>query len=112
MHSLAWHPRVDGRAYEAGGGGSAWSEDVGEVTVALDGVGGELGRAALELLAPGGRLILYGLASGELTPLSDRLEALPLAFAPGTVRASSYEGDTAMLGAGARLVDVHLAPID
>jgi NADPH2:quinone reductase len=49
---------------------AGWSEDVGEVTVALDGVGGELGRAALELLAPGGRLILYGRASGELTPLS------------------------------------------
>jgi NADPH:quinone reductase len=49
---------------------AGWSEDVGEVTVALDGVGGELGRAALELLAPGGRLVLYGLASGELTPLS------------------------------------------
>ena len=49
---------------------AGWTEDVGDVTVALDGVGGELGRAALELLAPGGRLILYGLASGELTPLS------------------------------------------
>jgi photosystem II stability/assembly factor-like uncharacterized protein len=30
VHSLAWHPRVPGRAYEAGGGGSAWSEDAGE----------------------------------------------------------------------------------
>ena len=30
VHSLAWHPRVDGRAYEAGGGGAAWSEDGGE----------------------------------------------------------------------------------
>jgi NADPH:quinone reductase len=41
------------------------------VTVALDGVGGELGRAALELLGPGGRLILFGFASGAPT----RLEA-------------------------------------
>jgi BNR/Asp-box repeat len=30
VHSLAWHPRVGGRAYEAGGGGAAWSEDGGE----------------------------------------------------------------------------------
>jgi photosystem II stability/assembly factor-like uncharacterized protein len=30
VHSLAWHPRADGRAYEAGGGGSAWSEDAGD----------------------------------------------------------------------------------
>ena len=30
VHSLAWHPRVEGRAYEAGGGGSAWSDDWGE----------------------------------------------------------------------------------
>jgi photosystem II stability/assembly factor-like uncharacterized protein len=30
VHSLAWHPRVPGRAYEAGGGGAAWSEDGGE----------------------------------------------------------------------------------
>ena len=30
VHSLAWHPRVAGRAYEAGGGGAAWSDDEGE----------------------------------------------------------------------------------
>ena len=30
VHSLAWHPRVPGRAYEAGGGGAAFSIDAGE----------------------------------------------------------------------------------
>jgi hypothetical protein len=30
VHSLAWHPRVPGRAYEAGGGGAAFSQDGGE----------------------------------------------------------------------------------
>jgi photosystem II stability/assembly factor-like uncharacterized protein len=30
VHSLTWHPTVAGRAYEAGGGGSAWSGDAGE----------------------------------------------------------------------------------
>ncbi len=53
-----------------------WSEAVREgldgrdVTVALDGVGGALGRGALELLAVGGRLILFGFASGAPTELS------------------------------------------
>jgi photosystem II stability/assembly factor-like uncharacterized protein len=30
VHSLAWHPRNERRAYEAGGGGAAWSDDAGE----------------------------------------------------------------------------------
>jgi photosystem II stability/assembly factor-like uncharacterized protein len=30
VHSLAWHPQAEGRAYEAGGGGAAWSDDAGE----------------------------------------------------------------------------------
>ena len=30
VHSLAWHPRERGRAYEAGGGGTAFSVDEGE----------------------------------------------------------------------------------
>jgi NADPH:quinone reductase len=47
-----------------------WADEAGEVTLALDGVGGEIGRAALERLAPGGRLILFGFASGEPTPLA------------------------------------------
>ena len=53
-----------------------WPEAVREalgdtaITVAFDGVGGEVGRSALELLAPGGRLILFGFSSGELTRLS------------------------------------------
>jgi photosystem II stability/assembly factor-like uncharacterized protein len=29
VHTIAWHPRVEGRAYEAGGGGAAWSRDGG-----------------------------------------------------------------------------------
>ena len=51
----------------------AWPERVAEalgerrVSVVLDGVGGELGRAALELLGPGGRILLFGLSSGEPT---------------------------------------------
>lgn len=42
------------------------------VTVAFDGVGGDLGRAALGLLAPGGRFVMFGSASasGEPTRLT------------------------------------------
>src|SRR5919204_526354 len=29
VHSLAWHPSAAERAYEAGGGGAAWSFDAG-----------------------------------------------------------------------------------
>jgi hypothetical protein len=36
VHSLAWHPRVAGRAYEGAGGGSAWSENAGETWQAAD----------------------------------------------------------------------------
>jgi hypothetical protein len=30
VHSMAWHPRIPDRAYEAGGGGAAFSTDAGE----------------------------------------------------------------------------------
>jgi photosystem II stability/assembly factor-like uncharacterized protein len=36
VHSLAWHPTVRGRAYEAGGGGAAWSSDDGKTWRAAD----------------------------------------------------------------------------
>jgi hypothetical protein len=29
VHSVVWHPRAEDRAYEAGGGGAAWSRDGG-----------------------------------------------------------------------------------
>ena len=39
-------------------------------TLLLDGVGGEPGRAALELLAPGGRILIFGWSAGEPTELT------------------------------------------
>jgi NADPH2:quinone reductase len=49
-----------------------WSEGLRDrrVTVVLDGVGGELGRAALETLSPGGRIVLFGFASGKPTEIT------------------------------------------
>ncbi|GAA3512592.1 zinc-binding dehydrogenase [Actinocatenispora rupis] len=51
----------------------AWPDAVREalgdraVSVVLDGVGGTVGRAALDLLGPGGRLLLFGWSSGAPT---------------------------------------------
>jgi hypothetical protein len=36
VHSLAWHPHTPGRAYEAGGGGTAFSTDAGETWQGAD----------------------------------------------------------------------------
>jgi NADPH2:quinone reductase len=37
-------------------------------TVLLDGVGGEVGRTALDLLVPGARVVRFGMASGAAVP--------------------------------------------
>ena len=42
-----------------------WADRIGALDVVLDGVGGPVARAAFERLAPGGRMVSYGLASGE-----------------------------------------------
>lgn len=53
-----------------------WPDAVGAAlgdrapTVLLDGVGGEAGRTALELLAPGGRVVMFGWSSGEILALT------------------------------------------
>jgi NADPH:quinone reductase len=39
-------------------------------TVLLDGVGGEVGRAGLELLEVGGRIVMFGWTSGAVTPFT------------------------------------------
>ncbi|MET0526647.1 MAG: zinc-binding dehydrogenase [Nocardioides sp.] len=48
-----------------------WADRVRErtdgVTVVYDGVGGEVGRAALELLRPGGRQVMFGYSAGTPT---------------------------------------------
>ena len=58
--------------YAAHGWGDAVREALAgrEVTVALDGVGGTIGRRALELIGAGGRLILFGFSSGSPTEVS------------------------------------------
>ncbi|WP_422737496.1 zinc-binding dehydrogenase [Micromonospora sp. WMMD729] len=48
---------------------------VGGVDVVFDGVGGAVAEAAFELLTPGGRMISYGLASGEWSPVTPETAA-------------------------------------
>jgi NADPH2:quinone reductase len=47
-----------------------WHAAADGVTLVLDGVGGDAGRAAFELLEPGGRIILFGWSSGAPTRLT------------------------------------------
>jgi NADPH:quinone reductase len=39
-------------------------------TLVLDGVGGDLGRGAFDLLGPGGRIVMFGWSSGTVTPFT------------------------------------------
>jgi NADPH2:quinone reductase len=54
--------------------GEGWAEQVRAVgrslSLVLDGVGGVPGRQSLELLSPGGRIVLYGASAGEFTQVS------------------------------------------
>ncbi|MFJ2029271.1 zinc-binding dehydrogenase [Streptosporangium sp. NPDC087985] len=50
-------------------------EAVGGVDVVFDGVGGAISRSAFELVEPGGRMLSFGLASGEWTPVSNEVAA-------------------------------------
>jgi NADPH2:quinone reductase len=62
--------------------------------VVFDGVGGDIGRAALDLVRPGGRFVAFGMASGAFTIVDEaeaaargiRLVRLP-ALAPDESRA-------------------------
>jgi NADPH2:quinone reductase len=56
-------------------GAPGWTErvrdSVGAIDVVFDGVGGEIARAAFELLTPGGRMLSFGLASGEWAGIAE-----------------------------------------
>jgi NADPH:quinone reductase len=40
------------------------------ISLGLDGVGGPIGRNVLDLIGPGGRLVMFGYSSGEMLPMS------------------------------------------
>jgi NADPH2:quinone reductase len=51
--------------------GPAWADALEPVDVVLDGVGGDLARAAVGTIASGGRILSFGAASGDRTVISD-----------------------------------------
>ncbi len=66
-----------------------WSEQVRRaapdgVTVVLDALGGQTGQQAFELLAPGGRFVVFGFSSGTITQLD------PVVVAERGVTVSTY----------------------
>src|SRR5918997_1173906 len=58
---------------------SGWAErvreSVGAVSVVFDGVGGDVGESAFGLLDRGGRMVRFGMASGEWATISDEAAA-------------------------------------
>jgi NADPH2:quinone reductase len=56
-------------------GVAGWADriraDLGGTDVAFDGVGGQIGRGAFDLVRPGGRYLAFGLASGTFAKVSD-----------------------------------------
>jgi NADPH2:quinone reductase len=54
-------------------GSEEWAAQVGDavgpVSLVYDGVGGDIGRQGLELLGPGGRLVMFGFSAGTPTAL-------------------------------------------
>jgi NADPH:quinone reductase len=76
---------------------AGWTDEArrlsGGVDVGFDGVGGDIGRAGLDLVRPGGRFVAFGMASGAFTVVDEadaaargiRLVRLP-ALAPDESR--------------------------
>ncbi len=89
---------------------TGWAErlrdQVGEVDVVLDGVGGDIGLACLGLLADTGRFLPYGMASGSFTAVPEsavigrRVEVLrPTVRSPEELRALTRRAlDEALAG--------------
>jgi NADPH2:quinone reductase len=46
-------------------------QELGKLDVVFDGVGGAVGRAAFDLLRPGGRFVPFGMSSGSFAPVDD-----------------------------------------
>jgi NADPH:quinone reductase len=88
-----------------------WAEQVRAVTgpldVAFDGVGGDIGNAALDQLGRGGRFLAYGAASGTFTGASGierrEIESRGVEFIPGNTVVRSAEDNRALVEEGLAL---------
>jgi NADPH2:quinone reductase len=92
--------------YRAPGWTTAVREAVGGVDVVLDGVGGDVGRAAFGLLADGGRLLSYGAAGGRWAEVTEEEAArrgvalVPMARPTAEVSRALTAGALAAAAAG------------
>lgn len=78
-----------------------WTELVGPVDVVFDGVGGQIGRAAFDLLGPGGRMCSFGLASGAFTQLPDDVGGVTVVRGAGVTPENTLELTRAALAEAA-----------
>lgn len=121
-HSLAWHPTAEGRAYETGGGGAAWSADGGETwepadagrdrhyawALAVDPDDPErwwCSASSGPMAAHGGRdaqARIYRWEDGRWHPVTEPLRAMPYALLArdGVLYAGFSDGTLAASGDG------------
>ncbi len=91
--------------------GPGWAEQVqaetGLMHVVFDGVGGDIGNAALDLLGRGGRFLAHGAASGAFTGASGierrDIESRGVEFIPGNTVVRTAEDNRALVEQGLAL---------
>jgi photosystem II stability/assembly factor-like uncharacterized protein len=117
VHSIVWHQSEQGRAYEAGGGGAAFSRDAGDTwdpadegrdrhytwAVATDPADPDrwwVSASTGPYAAHGRRhsqARIYRSTGGPWQPVTDELEAMPYALAAGDGRIFAALGDGTVL---------------
>jgi NADPH:quinone reductase len=85
-----------------------WTSSIDGVDVVFDGVGGEVGRAAFELLRPGGRHCAFGMASGSFVRVDEgearaREVRLVRGAAPSSEELAALTREALRRGASGRL---------
>jgi NADPH2:quinone reductase len=94
---------------------AGWADVVraatGGLDVVFDGVGGQIGRAALGLVAPGGRYLRYGAASGSMTDLSDSAQREVTVIAGQSVVRSPEDNRELVVQALAAAASGRLRPV-
>ncbi|MEV0584330.1 zinc-binding dehydrogenase [Nonomuraea sp. NPDC050310] len=85
-------------------GQPGWEEQARDLDLVFDGVGGELGTRAAALLRDGGRISVYGMASGAEAEIDrDRVRVLGLTGPPGPAEQHALITEALTLAAEGRL---------
>jgi NADPH2:quinone reductase len=74
-----------------------WASDLGDLDVAFDGIGGQVGADLLGAMAPGGRFLVYGGAGGPMTS-GEAVTARGLTLIPGHTVVRGPEDARALAG--------------